>query len=714
MDDLRPASEDLGFVQYIADINGVATWYWDWYGSRRDVSATTLLRVLASLGVPVNENATIADLHRAKAWTEERPWRDIVPPSVVVRQGNTVEVPIHVPHGSGVTVSYRLENGDEAPLAQLDRWVEPRWVDDVLTGRATFEVPWHLPVGWHELHVEIEGGQCASATLIVVPHRVDSPALADGHRKWGVSAQMYSTRSRKSWGMGDAVDLADVASFAGEQGADFLLINPVHAQVPVSPIENSPYLPVTRRWVNPIYIRPEAVAEFADAPASVRDRVEDLRLQCASEDAATIDRDATWAAKLQALKLVFTLPRTPEREQLFADFIAKGGQDLELFALWSAIAEENGSVSFPEDLSYAGAPGIAEARDGLAERTLFWQWLQWVAREQLIAAHQAALASGMSIGLMADLAVGIHPAGSEKWAEPQIFAPGMQVGAPPDMYSQQGQDWSQPPWSPRALAEVGYRPLRDMLRAVLTHSGALRIDHILGLFRLWWIPQGRPASEGTYVYFDHEAMVGIVALEASRAGAVVIGEDLGTVEPWVRGYLSDRGILGTSVVWFEKEDSGWPLHADQYRYAALSTVNTHDLPPTAGYLRGVHTALRDELGMLVEDIETVRAADAQEIEQMSVRVREYGFLAEDQTSEEEFIGALHRYVAATPSVLVGVSLVDAVGDLRPQNLPGTDQPQYPNWRMPLTDGDGHEVYVEDLGKSSRAHNLFGIMRDSVR
>lgn len=714
MDDFAPALDDLGFLQYIADQNGIATTYWDWYGQLRNVSARTLLHVLESVGVPLNQDARIHDLHRVKQWTEDRPWKDILPPTVVARCGENKFVHVHVPHGDWVHVSYELEDGSKGSLQQADHYYEPRWVEGKLIGRATFEVPDHFPLGWHTLHATLEDGQTASATLIVVPQRLEPPALSQPRRYWGVGAQLYSTRSRASWGMGDAEDLADLGAILGQQGAQFLLINPVHAQSPVTPIENSPYLPVTRRWMSPIYIRPEAIDEYAQTTPEQRAAIEKLRVKSVAGDAAPVDRDATWSAKLRALEIIYTLPRSIHRQAAFEAFVRQGGEDLENFALWSAIAEDQGSVVFPDELAHAGAPGVEATRRRFADRLEFWQWLQWVARDQMVRAHESAKAVGMQMGLMADLAVGVHPCGSEKWSDPQVFAPAVSVGAPPDMYSQQGQDWSQPPWNPRSLAEQGYRPLRDMLRAVLAHAGAIRIDHILGLFRLWWIPQGCSAAEGTYVYFDHEAMVGVVLLEAARAGAVVIGEDLGTVEPWVRDYLASRGILGTSVVWFEKEDSGWPLHADQYRYAALSTVNTHDLPPTAGYLKGIQTTLRHDLGLLVEDLAAVRAADAEEIERMCVRLREYGFLPQENPTDEDVVDALHRYVAATPSVLVGVSLVDAVGDERPQNLPGTDQPQYPNWRMPLSDSQGREVYVEDLVDHQRAQRLFAVLNEAVQ
>ena len=252
-----------------------------------------------------------------------------------------------------------------------------------------------------------------------------------------------------------------------------------------------------------------------------------------------------------------------------------------------------------------------------------------------------------------------------------------------------------------------------MVRAALANAGAVRIDHILGMFRLWWIPEGCPATEGTYVYYDHEAMMGVILLEAQRAGAVVIGEDLGVVEPWVRDYLRDRGVLGTSVVWFEKDGGGWPLRPEHYRERALAAVNIHDLPPTLGYIRGIQTTLRSELGLLTDDIETVRAGDRLELEQVTARLHEYGCIDGAEPSEREMVEGLYRYVAKVPSKLVVASLVDAVGDVRPQNMPGTGADEYPNWCVPLCDSDGEEVFIEDLPSNERLTTLFALLTGSV-
>lgn len=313
----------------------------------------------------------------------------------------------------------------------------------------------------------------------------------------------------------------------------------------------------------------------------------------------------------------------------------------------------------------------------------------------------------MPIGIVHDLAVGVDPEGFDSWALSDVLATGLAVGAPPDAFNQQGQGWSQPPWRPDALAESGYAPYRDMLRAVLQHSGGIRVDHVLGLFRLWLVPDGVTPDQGTYLRYDHEALVGILALEAYRAGALVIGEDLGTVEPWVREFLLDRGIAGTSILWFERSWSGEPLAAEQWRSLCLASVTTHDLPPTAGYLQGEHLRIREELGLLTRPAADERAADAADQERWLAHLRGQGLLAPG-AGVPEIVEALHRYLVATPARLLGVSLPDAVGDMRAQNQPGTSN-EYPNWRVPLTDDAGRPVWLEDLAGSARLRTLVAVM-----
>ena len=625
-----------------------------------------------------------------------------------MRHGDDRELLVHLLDGSSVEVRVELEGGGAVELSQQDHWVAPREVDGILTGRATFRIPGELPLGWHTIVAEVEDREPVTAPLAVTPDRLAFPEL-EGGRGWGMMQQLYSVRSEDSWGIGDARDLAETASFFGDLGADFVLINPLHAASPIAPMAPSPYLPVTRRFVNPIYIRPEDIPEVAYLPGPQRSLVtwaaEDVRALNTQNE--PIDRDAAWEAKSQALEVIFSAGRSRSRQRDFERFRERGGKGLADFALWCALVEKHGD-HFPEELSSSTSLFVPRQRRELAGRVEYYSWLQWIVDEQLEAAQRAAREAGMEIGIMQDLAVGVHPANADAWSNPDVFAKGIEVGAPPDMYNQQGQNWSQPPWRPDALAEQAYAPLRDMVRTVLRHAGALRVDHIIGLFRLWWIPQGKDPGAGTYVRYDHEAMIGVLLLEAHRAGAVVIGEDLGTVEPWVRDYLASRGVLGTSVLWFEKDQAGYPIRPDEFRELVLATVDTHDLPPAAGYLAGEHVDLRSRLGLLTEPEEKVRAEANQERDRMIERLWDFDLVGED-ASEREIIEALHRYVARTPSVLVGVSLTDAVGERRAQNQPGTDQ-EYPNWKIPLADGAEQPVMVENLPSTARLLSLVAALR----
>ena len=265
------------------------------------------------------------------------------------------------------------------------------------------------------------------------------------------------------------------------------------------------------------------------------------------------------------------------------------------------------------------------------------------------------------------------------------------------MYNQVGQDWAQPPWDPAALADAAFVPYRDMLRTLLRHSGGLRIDHILGLFRQWWVPDGMAASAGTYVAFDHDALLGILALEAHRAGALIIGEDLGTLEPWVQEALRDRGLLGTSIMWFERSEDGQLREPEWWRADVLASVAVHDLPPTAGYLEGEHVRIRHELGLLERPIEDERAHDSARTQEWIDLARARGYLSaeDDVPTVDDVVVALHRIVAASPARLVGIALPDVVGERRAQNQPGTHR-EYPNWCVPLGDRTGHPVALDDL------------------
>jgi len=693
----------VGLVE-LARVHGVATEYWDWQGAHVTVAAETVRAVLRALAVAADTAEEVdASLERAA----DQAWRRMLPPVVVTRRSWTPWVPVHVGHGEQVRAWVALEDGGRRELRQQEHLVQPRLIDGAQVGEATFEVPADLPLGWHVLHAR-SGGRDARCDLVVTPDRLELPrALRGESRSWGFMTQLYQVRSERSWGIGDLADLTDLAVWSGaDLGADFVLVNPLHSAELVGLMEPSPYLPTTRRFVNPVYIRVEDVPEVAYMPAAQRQT-----LEWQSEDARSsnrspeLDRDAAWSAKKSALETVYRLPRSIARTRAFEVYCADQGQGLVDFATWCALAEEHGLPwgAWPVDLHDPTSPAVEAQRRRLVDRVDFYAWLQWVADEQLGDAHRAALRSGMRLGVVHDLAVGVHPEGADAWALGPVLARGVTVGAPPDAFNQQGQDWSQPPWRPDQLAEAGYAPYRDMLRSVLRHAGGVRVDHVLGLFRLWWVPQGSGPAAGTYVRYDHEALVGILALEAHRAGAFVIGEDLGVVEPWVRDYLRERGVFGTSILWFEKDETGAPLPPEAWRELCLAAVTTHDLPPTAGYLAGVHIDVRAELGLLARSVEQERAVDETDREQVIDLLRERGLLRQG-AADPEVVQALHRFLTWTPARLVGVALSDAVGDRRAINQPGTDE-EYPNWRLPLADSDGRPVLLEDLVRSRQARAL---------
>ena len=706
---MDPAAPSPRLVE-LAHAHGVATEYWDWQGQHVTVTAPAITAVLTALGVDSDGDEQV---ERALTEVDLAPWRRTLPATVVAREGWTPWVFAHVPAGTGIRLTVHLEDGSVREVRQVDRWVPDRDVDGVAVGEATFELPGDLPLGWHRIVADVDAApmdpRSVDATLVVTPHRLElPPALARG-RAVGLMAQLYQVRSAGSWGVGDLGDLAELAAWAAtEHDADFVLINPLHAAQPVAPMEPSPYLPTTRRFVNPLYLRVADVPETADLDDAASAKVAAFgAVATALNSVDRINRDDAWAAKREALWIVFSAGRTAERDQAFAEFCAREGSGLTTFATWCAIADDHGLpwTTWPEELQDPDSVAVALYREDHLEAVTFHQWLQWQLEEQLAGAQRTAQEAGMPLGIVHDLAVGVHPVGADAWGLGDALATGVTVGAPPDQFNQLGQDWSQPPWRPDRLAELGYGPFRDMVRTVLRDSGGIRVDHIIGLFRLWWIPAGGTPADGTYVHYDHEALLGILVLEAQRAGAVVIGEDLGVVAPHVRDYMSERGLIGTSILWFEWEGDR-PKPPEHYRDLCLSTVTTHDLPPSAGYLLLEHIAIRESLGLLTRPVKEERAIEEASIARLRDACIERGLLSPDAVADVvAVVAALHRWMALTPSRMVAVALADVVGDRRAINQPGTSD-EYPNWRVPLAGPDGEVVSLEDVRRADLAGPLF--------
>ncbi|GGL69919.1 4-alpha-glucanotransferase [Streptomyces fumigatiscleroticus] len=690
----RPAEPPAEDLSRLAGLHGVATSYSPSPGRTVAASATAVTLALAALGVDADGPRAV----RTALADRERELRErLLPPTVVCWSDGIPAALAALPAGTRL----RIETEQGETRAEAAR----------------------LPPGVHRLTATAPDGRTARVHLIVAPARLPTPQ----GRSYGLLVQLYSLLSRRSWGMGDLGDLGELTAWAGRVlGAGFVQVNPLHAAVPGTPTDPSPYRPSSRRFPDPVHLRVEDVPEFAlvqdrERVRALLERAGRLR-EAVLREGALIDRDAVWEAKREALELVREVPLGPGRRAAYCDFLAEQGQALEDHATWCALAEVHGPdwYRWHTGLRDPRSAATARARAELMDRVDFHSRLAWLTDAQLRAAQRAAREARMPVGIVHDLAVGVHPHGADAWAQQEYFAAGMSVGAPPDAFNARGQDWGLPPWRPDRLAESGYAPFRRLLRALFRYAGALRIDHVMGLFRLWWVPQGKPPTEGTYVRYDAEAMLAVLVLEASRAGAVVIGEDLGTVEPGVRETLRERGVLGTSVLWFERnwEGDGRPLPPERWRADCLATATTHDLPPTAARLTGEHVTLRHSLGLLTRPLAEESAEAAADTGEWLAELARLGLLrgtggGADPSSEEAQIQAVHRFLLRTPARMAGVWLPDTVGDRRPQNLPGTWD-QYPNWRLPIADAQGRPVTLEELAASPRLHALIEAVRAGAR
>lgn len=686
----------------LAALHGVATTFSPSPGVTQVVPDDTVVAVLGALGVDATTPGAVrAALDRADRAEAER----LLPPTVVVWQEPAGPLPAAglAALPAGTVLRVETEQGPVLGPAAPARPGAP-----MPAGWAA------LPPGVHRLRAEAPDGRAGETTLIVAPGRAPGP----GERSHGLLVQLYSLLSGRSWGMGDLGDLAELATWSGRSlGASFVQVNPLHAAVPGAPSDPSPYRPSSRRFPDPVHLRIEDVPEYGGADPAQRARLEELREEAAElrgavlRKGALIDRDAVWALKREALEILHTVPLGPGRHAAYCDFLAEQGRALEDHATWCALAEVHGTSwrDWPVPLRDPSSPETAHARSELMDRVDFHSRLVWLTDTQLAAASRAAREAGMGVGVVHDLAVGVHPDGADAWAQQDVFAAGMSVGAPPDAFNARGQDWGLPPWRPDALAASAFAPYRGLLRGVLRNAGALRIDHVMGLFRLWWVPAGAPPTAGTYVRYDAEAMLAVLVLEADRAGAVVVGEDLGTVEPGVREALAARGVLGTSVLWFERDwdGDGLPLPPGRWREGCVATATTHDLPSTAARLTGGHVELRHRLGLLTRPLEEERAEDTADVQAWLAMLEESGVLPEGAGDEEGGIRAVYRFLLRTPARMTGVWLPDAVGDRRPQNLPGTWD-QYPNWRLPVADAEGRPVTLEELAASPRLHRFFEV------
>lgn len=702
----------------LANDCGISTSYIDQLGTYVEIRDDVLVTVLKALGVDASsDDAIAASLQQVRAKQHDL----LIPTTVVKFIGTDAPVELRA-YSADPTVTLTLEDGTEFTDKAFELEKKKR-DDDVYVFELT--VLDTVPVGYHTITVT-DGDRSATARLLCAPGRIPVPQAVQDQQRWGWMAQMYSVRSADSWGVGDYGDLRLLASdAASKSGADFMLINPIHATAPITPLEPSPYLPESRRFLNVTYIRPQDIPEYKELEGADFDRVQALhnKVAAANTNPEPMDINASWDAKREALSIIFKQARSTERDAAFEEFKREAGDDLRAFALWS-VAFEVWGAPWLDGVDWftttnRNSPEIAKLEEEHADLFEFECWLQWIAAEQVAAAQRAAKDSGMALGLMQDMAVGVHTYGSDVWWSPERFAVGtVTVGCPPDFYNQQGQDWGQPPFDPNYMEATGYEVYRDMVHNMFAHAGAIRIDHVLGMFRLWWIPAGEGPRGGAYVRYNYQAMIAVLSIEASRVGGMVIGEDLGTVPDYVSRILAEHGVLGTTVEWFSRVDNsptaGDPYaKPDTYREYSLASVTTHDLPPTAGYLQYEHVKMREQLHLLSGSVEEFQEAAEAEQRAMLDLLVDGGWLdkaaADDVPAHiQEIVEAMHAMLKDAPSLLLQAALVDGVGETRTQNQPGTSD-QYPNWRIPLTDEHGNVVPTDVVFDLPRVMSLSKIM-----
>jgi (1->4)-alpha-D-glucan 1-alpha-D-glucosylmutase len=691
-------------LERLRRLRGISPGFTDYRGRTRPLSMEALRGLLSAFGHEV-DGGSLQDEAEA---LEERGWTRVLPPVVVLRNDRQVCLTVLAPLLPSIHWRVELEDG-EVVAGEFDPAGLPVLAERGIGGlwyvRLGFELP-ILPHGYHRLRLEKPDGlPLASTRLVVAPRACHQPrSITEGARIWGPAIQLYTLRSQRNWGIGDFTDLAGFVQAAADLGADVVGLNPLHALFPAEPAMSGPYSPSSRYFLNVLYIDPEAIPEFAQT-------VEARRLVAASEFQARlaelraapfVDYEGVAACKLETLRLIFAAfeagART-DRVLEFERFITKHSEHIVTFALFHALQDHftaagtlGGWPAWPAPYQDPAGPAAQAFLDANPGAVRFHCWLQWIAHAQLEGAEQQAREAGLRLGLYRDLAVGPNGGGAETWAGRGCYADGATVGAPPDPLAPHGQDWGIPPYHPDALREQGYEPFIRLLRANMVEGGALRIDHVMMLFRLWWVPRGSGSADGGYVHYRLEELMALVALESERRRCLVIGEDLGTVPPEVREAMRAHGIYSYRVLFFERREDGSFRLPAEYPRESLVTVSTHDLPPLASFWAGSDIALSERLGIYPEpdQAEAERAARADTRRALLEALSATGLLPAGLTPHDpplqataKLALAVQRYLASAPAAVLMLQPEDWLGMDTPVNVPGTHE-VYPNWGRKLT------------------------------
>lgn len=652
---------------------GIAVEWQDYAGRPQVVSPESLRRMLAALGLPAS---TRGDLAASRRLLAKRATLADLPPLITATAGRPT----------------RLDLGAAEPLPAtlVPERGEPRELT-LTPARGRLRIPAVAEIGYHRLRI----GE-REVVLAVAPAqcRTIDDVVPDA-RLWGIAAQVYALRSPNDGGIGDAAGIASLALAAGAQGGDALCLSPMHALFTADPTRFAPYSPSSRLFLNPLHAAPALVFGEEQTGEAIREAgLQDTFARLEPE--SLIDWPVAGTAKLALLRALFdNFADAPDADALliadFASFRAEGGDLLRQHAVFEALhadqAPEHDWRHWPVDHRDPDSAAIAAFAASRQREVLFHQFLQWLADRSLAAAQREARRAGMRLGLIGDLAVGMDPAGSHAWSRQRDILLGLTIGAPPDLFNPRGQNWGLTGFSPRALEEGGFVPFIATLRAALRHTGGLRIDHAMGLSRLWLVPDGADPAEGAYLAYPFTDLLHLLALESARHNAVVVGEDLGTVPEGFRETLTQHGVHGMRVLWFERDAGGGFTAARDWDPTALAMTTTHDLPTVAGWWRGSDIALRDTCGRLAPGVSVQDELAARDRDRAALWQR---FIADGVANgpqpppdePKQVVDAALAFVTRTRSPLALLPIEDLLGQDDQPNLPGTVD-QHPNWRRRL-------------------------------
>ena len=698
---------NAALIERLARLRGIGDAYHDYRGELHYFGLQTKADLLKAMGCDVlDESALQSQISKI----ETRHTRGLLP-DIAVCRGERVELDVNVTvreFGSSVLWRLQLESGAQHEGVVATSALRETWrgeVDGAWMTRRRLELAVDVPPGLHDLEARISGGAANRCRVIVAPGRCfKPPAIEQGSRAWGVAVQLYTLRSHRNLGMGDFEDLDALIRWLAPLGADFVALNPLHSLAPSDPQRSSPYSASNRNFLNILYVALERIPEFTEcAAATARCAADDFRTRAAELRAFDlVDYRGVADLKLGLLKILYAhfrkshLDRDTPRARQFQAFVEAGGEPLRSHALFDALdaycmATRGGGSGWQQWPPQFASPEANASKNFAHEQSdvvEFYLYAQWLAHEQLLGSQALARSMGMRIGLYGDFAVGTHPSGSEVWMKQQVFRLGAEIGAPPDPLALKGQGWGIPPQDPQALQSERLASFVMLLKNNMRYYGALRFDHVMALFRQWWVPGGQSPANGAYVHYPMQELMAALCLESNRHRCLVVGEDLGVVPDEIREAMPQHGLLHYKVLLFEKLDGRFRRPCE-FESQALATPSTHDMPTLCSYWEGRDIELRERLNLYPDSAIREQVVNEREQDrhwllaalQVENLLPAFPHLTTDGFSTA-LADSIHLYLARSTATLVAVQMEDLLGMADPVNVPGTYW-EYPNWQRKL-------------------------------